>query len=87
VGRFEGRPLIKLYLGYNKFLPLTAAGQDVPKVLVYVARGVTVIQRDLPGVIVVCVMIRGVRVYNVYRESRDIVTLPLVLAAATGRGK
>lgn len=71
----DGHRLTKSHPGYKKYLPL---GEGRPKAAVYVARGVKVYQKPLPLTTTVRVVVRGVEVFNVYRESKDTYTLPEV---------
>ncbi|RYP71349.1 hypothetical protein DL771_004837 [Monosporascus sp. 5C6A] len=84
VGHVEDRVFTKSHPGYCKFLPL---GRGTPKAVTNVTKGVRASQHDLDLDTATAVVVRGVRVYSVYRETKDTDTLPVVLAKANGRSK
>ena len=80
----DGNTLTKSHPGYRKYLPL---GQGRPKTAVYVAKGTRACQKPICSNNIVRITVRGVEIFNVYRESRDKTTFTEIERHAKGGGK
>jgi len=84
VGEKDGHVLTKSHPVYQKYLPL---GRGTPKVIKYVLKGTRATEKDLDTNTAVRTTVRGVEIFNVYRESKDTDTPRTIRSLAKGRNR